>query len=362
MRSLIAPRVKHEGPVTLQGPDGEAVVEGRAVNLSTGGMLVEAAQPFEPGARLAVTVSLGDERDAMTLTGEVVRVDARDPADGDGATAVALKFVEVDDGAQVRLQQFIDAAPKEPTSTFAREVRIRLPMWPAPIRATARAHTEDGLLLEADLPWLHIGGAVAAEVAPGEHQAGVVSWVGLEVADGAPRLSIHVERSADAEAVFAPVDDAPAAELEPTPSGSVDIPVDDLRPPVDRDAPTELLVLSDTVPVADSDIEADVPASPRRTWPSIVRRAALALSVGAMLVGGGWVAGARTHVAPQPQLLQLDPIPAPPPSLPAPIVLRIPVAPPPVAEPVAAPVIVRRPTAPAPKRRPLPPAKPPARR
>src|SRR5688572_19910437 len=104
MRSIVAPRVKHDGPVTLQVGDEGAVVEARAVNLSTGGMLVASTQPFEPGERLAVTVSLGDELGVMTLTGEVVRVDPGD--EPDGGVGVALKFVDVDDGAQARLQQF----------------------------------------------------------------------------------------------------------------------------------------------------------------------------------------------------------------------------------------------------------------
>jgi hypothetical protein len=75
-----------------------------------------------------------------------------------------------------------------------RKVRIKLAGLPAPLRAVARDLSEQGVMLEAELPWLKLGSAVTTEVAAGRERVGRLKWVGIDVApSGAARLRVSVD-------------------------------------------------------------------------------------------------------------------------------------------------------------------------
>jgi hypothetical protein len=63
----------------------------------------------------------------------------------------------------------------------------------APMRAMAREQGHDGVLLEAELPWLTLGSKVETEIEAGRVVTGTVRWVGLDVTPrGSARLRILV--------------------------------------------------------------------------------------------------------------------------------------------------------------------------
>jgi hypothetical protein len=83
---------------------------------------------------------------------------------------------------------------REPTwGTKARPARMRLEGLKAPLRAMAREQDGDGVILEAELPWLTLGSVVTTEMEPGRAVTGRIKWVGLDVTRrGAARLRILV--------------------------------------------------------------------------------------------------------------------------------------------------------------------------
>src|SRR6185503_19095960 len=98
-----------------------------------------------------------------------------------------------------RIGRVVAAGRREPSALFKRDVRIRLAALPAPLRAVARDQSEEGLILEAELPWLKLGSEISAELGPGQSRTGRVRWVGLDVTRaGAARLRILVDLSGDA--------------------------------------------------------------------------------------------------------------------------------------------------------------------
>ena len=192
MRSVDSPRVLHDATVELDS--GKL---GRAVNLSTSGILVSSEEKLDPGAQVRLKVNLRDGAKPLDVGAEVVRA---------GSDGLALRFVDLDDVARQRLQRLIQK--REPTGVGKHDVRIHLPSLASPLRASARELNDSGVMIEADLPWLRLGSPVTAELSPERACDGHVSWIGLDVTRvGAARLRIFVDFSGDENSLAPPPPD-----------------------------------------------------------------------------------------------------------------------------------------------------------
>lgn len=70
-------------PVKVEGEDGKQTIsgEGRLLNISSGGALLDVAGPVRQGMRLDVYIKLPFKKDNwMKYTAEVLRVEAGEPA------------------------------------------------------------------------------------------------------------------------------------------------------------------------------------------------------------------------------------------------------------------------------------------
>ncbi len=190
MRSSAAPRVQHDATVQIESSPGETFVA-RSVNLSVGGLFVVSDTLLPPGQQVDLRLNLRDGGVPVDARGRVVWVRAEE---GAAAPGMAVRFVGLTENNMQRIGAVVASARKDPTGVQRRDVRIRLPSLSAPLRAVARDQTEDGLMLEAELPWLRLGSPVTAELGPDTTRYGLVSWVGLDVTrDGAARLRIAID-------------------------------------------------------------------------------------------------------------------------------------------------------------------------
>lgn len=217
MRSTTTPRIQHDATVKFE--TGGGVVppfDARAVNLSVGGLFVNAPTLLAPGVQVDLQVSLRDGKSPVHAKGEVVWV--QDGADDE--RGMALRFLDLETGAEQRIEKLVALRTREPTGTGTtstrRELRIRLPSLPAPLRAVARDQTDRGLMLEAELPWLTLGSEIVAELSPDRAVEGTVRWVGLDVTRaGHARLRIFVEvQGEDPQHSIAP---PPATHIDSVP-------------------------------------------------------------------------------------------------------------------------------------------------
>jgi uncharacterized protein (TIGR02266 family) len=217
MRSTTTPRIQHDATVKFEtGGDVVPPFDARAVNLSVGGLYVNAPTLLAPGVQVDLQVSLRDGQSPVHAKGEVVWV--QDGADDE--RGMALRFLNLETGAEQRIERLVALRTREPTGTGTsstrRELRIRLPSLPAPLRAVARDQTDRGLMLEAELPWLTLGSEIVAELSPDRAVEGTVRWVGLDVTRaGHARLRIFVEvRGEEPER---PMEPAPAIHIDSVP-------------------------------------------------------------------------------------------------------------------------------------------------
>jgi hypothetical protein len=185
MRSSLAPRIEHDATVKVEGGTAIPFIA-RAVNLSVGGVCIQSETLLEPGEHVDLQMNLKDGGGPVDAQGEVVWV-----RDG----GMALRFLEMDQTGTNRITRLVEKRRRDVTGVQPlRDVRIRLPSLPSPLRAVARDQTEHGIMLEAELPWLKLGSAVTTELGPDRVQAGVVRWVGLDVTRaGSARLRIFVD-------------------------------------------------------------------------------------------------------------------------------------------------------------------------
>jgi uncharacterized protein (TIGR02266 family) len=205
VRSAAAPRVQHDATVQFEsGPDKEIFV-GRSVNLSVGGLFVVSDTVLPPGEAVDLKLNLRDGGVPVDARGRVVWVR---PEEGETTQGMAVRFVGLTENDMRRIGRVVAAARREPTGVQRRDVRIRLPSLTSPLRAVARDETEDGLMLEAELPWLRLGSPVTAELGPDTTRYGLVSWVGLDVTRGGAarlRIAIDLNASVDGPAASHPV-------------------------------------------------------------------------------------------------------------------------------------------------------------
>lgn len=187
MRSSTAPRIEHDATVRVGA--GGAHWTARTVNISVGGMFVATDTPLEPGTRAQLSVNLHDGATPVDAAGEVVW--SRDGG-------MAIRFVDIDQIGKNRINRLVQRR-RDASGVNRRDVRLRLAALPAPLRATAREVSDTGVMLEAELPWLKLGGAVTTE-ADAEVRTGVVRWVGLDVTRaGSARLRIFVDTTGASE-------------------------------------------------------------------------------------------------------------------------------------------------------------------
>ena len=192
MRSAEAPRVRHDATVRLQTGDLGAAFDARSVNLSVGGVFVEADKVLDPGAQVEMRVNLSDGGSPLETRGEVVWV--RPQNDDHAKAGMAVRFLALDEMSARRIARLVASRVREPTGMLKRKVRIKLAGLPAALRAVARDLSEQGVMLEAELPWLKLGSMVETEIAPGRSRVGRMRWVGVDVApSGVARLRISVD-------------------------------------------------------------------------------------------------------------------------------------------------------------------------
>src|SRR5262252_9025920 len=198
MRSTEAPRVQLDTTVRMQTGELGAAFEARSVNLSVGGVYVESERVLDPGAQVEMKVNLHDGGSPLEARGEVVWVKSQDES---AKAGMALRFLALDEMSARRIARLVASRVREPTGMLKRKVRIKLAGLPAPLRAVARDLSEQGVMLEAELPWLKLGSAVTTEVTQGRERVGRLKWVGIDVApSGAARLRISVDFTADGAA------------------------------------------------------------------------------------------------------------------------------------------------------------------
>jgi CheY-like chemotaxis protein len=81
-------------------------VDGRILNVSTGGMLLESPKPVEIGTRIEAQLQLKDGREDVSVVGEI----AREAGSEDGRSLYGVAFKGLGEEAHRRLQAFVDAA------------------------------------------------------------------------------------------------------------------------------------------------------------------------------------------------------------------------------------------------------------
>lgn len=181
---------------------------GRAVNLSLGGVFVQAPQLLPAATRLTVRMGLPDDEglpiDARTTV--VRQVCSRDSGEQPG---MALRFDVLDSAALVRVERFI-AHRIQPAS--GQSVRLRLGKLGFPITARAHSAWDNIVSVDAELPFLQLGTPVSVPVpARGDDAAdgqGSIRWVSVHVPPetGIPRINIGIEVDAptdvDEDCVF----------------------------------------------------------------------------------------------------------------------------------------------------------------
>ena len=209
MRSTAAPRIDLDTAVTVEA---EEAFTGRVKNLSVGGIFVETVKVLPPGEQVGLMVEMRDGQGPLAAQGEVVWARTNQNNVGPG---MALRFLELDELSQRRIEKLVALNTREPTGMFRRDVRIRLPALPSPLRAVARDSTEAGIMLEAELPWLQLGAEVVTELSPTEARVGRVQWIGLDVTrSGSARLRIFVEsEKAEGEARPLPAAAPPGSSM-----------------------------------------------------------------------------------------------------------------------------------------------------
>lgn len=110
------------------------------------------------------------------------------PTDNVGATA------KRHEPRRSALAWLLGVRRREPAGRqLPREVRLKLEALPRALRAVARDQSQDSVMIEAELPWLTVGGAVAVELPDGP-QNGRVHWFSIDATRaGAACLCISVD-------------------------------------------------------------------------------------------------------------------------------------------------------------------------
>jgi PilZ domain len=315
------PRVDYREPVRVIWPGEVSGVEGRAVNLSRTGILVDAPTPTpcEVGSELLCDLAL-PRHGSVLLRGRVAHRRLLSTA----KVGMGIEFIDLSPDEAAELRGLVDAGDEKP-----QRVMVRFEGTDQTVRARAVA-TDAGFRLATSLSFLKVGTALEVSLAPGAlpRATGRVSSVALDVAqsDGVPRLLIDVR-----------VDGATSLDEDLTPVVETLIPsLQEAVPEIVQDEVAVALGEEERTQVVERTQMVDVPPKLRPGW---------ALSFG-MLAGVAGLAAfgpvLLRHVKPSPAPVAVAPpspvvveAPAPvAPSSPAVVEAPAPIAPP--AAPVAA--------------------------
>jgi hypothetical protein len=182
------PRVDYRAHVLLLGPstDPEArPILGRSLNLSAGGLLVEADEPFGVGSELCCLIPLHGQ--TRTLRARVARLQPL----ADNRVGIGIAFTELAESDRALLDGVV-AGHESPSEL----VSVRFDGVAQPLQSRA-VITADGVELRTALPFLRIDSAVEVSFAAGGGRLvrqGTLRDVRVERAgaDGAPYLAVSV--------------------------------------------------------------------------------------------------------------------------------------------------------------------------
>jgi hypothetical protein len=323
-------RVAYAASVRLHTSGRPHPFEGRTINLSRSGVLVESLQPCAVGTEVICEIPLPGGR--RQLRGRVARLQALSPA----AVGLAIAFTELDAPDQELLSEAVGQDDGR-----SRIVQVRFEGMKEPMRSRAQL-TPDGLRLSTALPFLRLRSPVEVTFLSGPSKVqsrGMVRQVELDqfANDGTPRLAVSVAFAAEPEVQpGTPVAVSPPAESVPTAPA---LPVMAAKPVQHDPRPPQ-----------------SPPAAPVVTESGSPLLRVVAVAAVVALIGLGAVTYLRTtpsvadRVAPPPPIVIVPPEPAAP--APAPVA---PAAPMVAAESQPMPVV----TKPAPPPLVMPPPLPP---
>jgi hypothetical protein len=206
------PRVDYRAHVLMlgtgaPGPDSHPVL-GRSLNLSAGGVLVEADEPCPVGSELCCLIPLGGQ--TRTLRARVARLQPLD----DHRVGIGMAFVDLAPSDRVLLEGVV-AGYEAP----AERVSVRFDGVSQPLQSRAVV-TDDGIELRTALPFLRLDSAVEVSFgAGGGHlvRQGVLRDIRVERAgpDGAPYLAVSVSLQEGARTAAAEADDEDEPSVRP---------------------------------------------------------------------------------------------------------------------------------------------------
>jgi hypothetical protein len=214
IRKNSSPRVYFDEPVELQVKGSDAVIRGRALNLSVGGIYVCSTIALPERCRVELVFALPGggliQAEAHVLRVVADEEDEREPA------GMALDFCAIEPQAAKLLEHFV-ASRLQPAQ--GEPVRLLLGDLSFPIAARTQACFEGFLSVDAELPFLRLNSPVTlARPGSEEHGTGSIRWVSIHVVPetGIPRINIGIELEAQ------PRPDASAYDEEYDPVCSVE--------------------------------------------------------------------------------------------------------------------------------------------
>jgi hypothetical protein len=181
--------VGYRAPVELVLPGSDDGIQGEAINLSSGGILVRAPAALPVGTDLVCRLPLPSG--VKALAGRVARQQLLSEADVDaGNVGLGIAFVDPAAGDRAALRSLVDER-----RAGVQPVTVRFQGTNKAVRSSARV-TESGFSLLTPLPFLKPESTVDVVVSPDSPVVtrGVVRRVELAGGDGddVPRLIIHV--------------------------------------------------------------------------------------------------------------------------------------------------------------------------
>jgi hypothetical protein len=192
------PRVDYRAHVLLLGPPGPDArpLLGRSLNLSAGGLLVEADESCPVGSEVCCLIPLGGQ--TRTLRARVARLQPLD----DHRVGIGMAFLDLAPSDLALLQGVVAGH-----DTPAELVSVRFDGVAQPLQSRA-VITDDGVELRTALPFLRIDSSVEVAFGAGGGRLvrqGVLRDVRVERGgDGAPYLAVSVslqdERAASPKA------------------------------------------------------------------------------------------------------------------------------------------------------------------
>jgi hypothetical protein len=351
-------RVAYTASVKLHPRDRGLAIEGRSINLSRSGVLVESLHPYEVGTDLICELPLpgGDRR----LPGRVTRLASLEPP----AVALGIEFIGLAGPEEALLSEVVG---EEDDGQTRRMVTVLFEGMSTPLRSRALV-TDDGIRLSTTLPFLRVRSTAEVTFLSGDspvHSRGLVRNVDFDQIgeDGAPRLAVDLQLgSTDPDATADDSSSPPFANLdEPSSPAPVAVLSETVAAPSRRRI-TAPMVLTPTPANGNRarPVPAPIPVPAFDGATTQPRRRALqplaAVGIGAGLGVAIGIAFALSR-GPDPaavivQSSRFSPAPVRPPALtviPAPAPLPLPhPAPAPLVQPAPAPKVVARMVPPAP--------------